>query len=188
MSGVYTLPADPNSMPASQTGQAWEHRRGRVRKGAVDVMPAGGGSGVAKVSTDRTFEISANRMRQTVSAETRSIVRPLHRRAQKSKIVEQRDSGEAPTPAEDHITFTSGFRNHEQPEGGEEEWEYVEDTRPEETLDPNGDPVDSEDDEADDGSTGKRKVYASSVCQHNIFRLDFFLIFYRMTQWRSSYP
>ena len=49
-------------------------------------------------------------------------------------------------------------------DGSENEWEYIEDTiRPEETLDANGDPVDSDEEEEEATRAGKRKVYATSV-------------------------
>lgn len=157
MPGVVTLPPNPNVLPAIQSGQAW-HRRGRPRQSAVDVMPAGSSSIGLQSTTDRSFEISANGTRQMVTAESRPIVRPVRRSVQRRKVGE----GEAP---EAGYTFVSeGADDDHEEHGSGDEWEEVEDTvRPEETLDANGDPIDSEDELEDEGNTGKRKAYASSV-------------------------
>lgn len=122
-----------------------------------------------KQSIDRSFEISGDGTRQSITAEARSVVRPIHQARQRRRTgldgeVEGPAGG---TTVDDSLSGTADSDTHAG-DASEGEWDFIEDTvRPEESLDPNGDPVDSEDEGADTGAAGgtwKRKGYASSVC------------------------
>ena len=187
--GVYTLPSNPDVLPPSQTGQAWERRQGRPRKSTVDVMAAGP-STFGKHSTDRSFEISADGARQKVTAEARAVIRPLPRPAQRRRTEGVTEGDGLSGTLEVDSSFgpdTDTGRDDDEAEGSDNDWDYVEDTvRPEERLDPNGDPVDSEDEQ--DGTSekvGKRKAYASSVCLI-FFKISVMLNANRTIPWLCS--